>query len=162
MAQDSDIILSSGGGTIVFGKVGTAHLARGAVTEVKLANNSVTTPKIPDGAITKLKLHTALQTLLYSLQSKIQQLEATVSAQGDAIHMMGQKDAKVYSNILNEQSVSAVHLMDGAVTGNKIVNGAVSDAKLSVTLQTKNNRLMEAVANLETQVQMLKGQHGMK
>ena len=76
--------------------------------------------------------------------------------------MMGQKDAKVYSNILNEQSVSAVHLMDGAVTGNKIVNGAVSDAKLSVTLQTKNNRLMEAVANLETQVQILKGQHGMK
>ena len=50
-----------------------------SVTTAKIAYNAVTTTKIADGAVTNLKLDSSMQTLLNSLQSRIQKLEATVA-----------------------------------------------------------------------------------
>lgn len=130
---------SIGSSHLQAGSVGSTALVDGAVQSRHLAQGSVASASIASGAVGSVHLaNNAVGS--ESIQDASIQL-ADISQ--DAINAI--------SGGLQSNSISAVHLQDGAVTGAKILNGTITGADLQNETLTGANILNGTVQTIDLQ-----------
>lgn len=157
--NDAILVRTTGGGG--------GEIADGAVTTAKIANGAVTTPKIADNAVTNAKLSTSVQNSLAKADTALQTHQdisgkadikdiptALSDLTEDSTHRTvtdtqiatwnGKQNAltagdniTITNNVISSTGGSGI--TDGSVTTAKIANNAVTEAKLSTSVQEKLN-----------------------
>ena len=118
------------------GGVTTAKLATGAVTPPKLAAGAVTSPAIADRNVTSIKI--AVDAITG------RELGANVVASGHLVQSPIINETRLFPNSVTGEKIPADtinngHLLDNAVNTAELVNGSVTETKLSTAVQTKLN-----------------------